>query len=282
MSKHVAHPYLYKPGIMFFISLASGSSGNSCYIGNERYGILIDAGVGARTIKKRLKDEGIPLEAVRAVLLTHDHFDHVKGVYSLAERYHIPVYATQGIYDGMDRNIKLNEKLSLFSRKVIQKNLVWSIENFQIKAFEIPHDSADCVGYYIEIGNIRFLLATDIGSVTPELEAYLSMANQIVLESNYDKNMLLTGRYPYYLKERILGQKGHLSNEEAAACLARNYHPEIKNVWLCHLSRENNTPDLALDAFNYSLKKNGIVMGEDLVVEVLKRTSSTGRRSLLI
>lgn len=268
---------------LFFISLASGSSGNASYIGSEQSGLLIDAGIGARTIKKQLKNEGISLErAVRGVLLTHDHFDHVKGVYSLAEKFNIPIYSTAEVFEGMDCNIRLKEQLSPASRRFITKNKPFLLAGLSITPFEVPHDSADNVGFYIQYENTRFMLATDIGCITESINTYVSRSEYVVLESNYDKNMLLSGRYPFYLKERIIGQRGHLCNDESAICIARNYHPDMKAVWLCHLSRENNTPELALQAFKEKLLLHGIAIQKDLQVEVLKRNTSIGRRVLVM
>lgn len=261
---------------MFFISLASGSSGNSYYLGSEKQGILIDAGIGARTIKKRLKEEGVDISALVAVLLTHDHFDHTRGVQAFAEKYHIPIYATEKVYEGMENNPKVRSIIPTLSKRIIQKDLPFSVGDFKVFPFAVPHDSTDCVGYYIEHECFSFLLATDIGLVTADLEQYISRSQYIVLESNYDKNMLINGPYPPLLKERIMSMHGHLCNDEAADCLARNYHPEMRHIWLCHLSQENNRPDLAIDTFKSIFYLYDIVLGEDIPVETLKRTSSSG------
>lgn len=253
-----------------FLSLASGSSGNCYYLGTSEYGILIDAGIGIRQIKKALKDKGIDFDRIVAVLVTHDHADHIKTVGCLGEKYSIPVYATERVHDGIDRSRYVEETLYQ-SRRIIEKEKPFALRDLRIEAFEVPHDSCDNVGYLIECGDYRFAVATDVGFVSDTVVRYLCRSNYIVLEANYDEEMLRHGNYPDFLKERVSGKYGHLSNREAAEFLASHYTREWKAVWLCHLSRENNHPELAYKTVDLRLLQEGIRVGKDLSLGVLKR-----------
>lgn len=255
-----------------FLSLASGSSGNCYYLGTPTYGILIDAGIGIRTIKKVLKDNSIDFDKIVAVLITHDHADHIKTVGCLGEKYHIPIYSTERVHDGIDRSRYVEETLYQ-SRRIIQKEVPFQIKDFHIEAFEVSHDSSDNVGYHILFGTSRFTIATDVGHISPTVQKYLSKANYLILESNYDEEMLHFGNYPEFLKLRVASPTGHLSNREAAEFLATHYNQDMKSVWLCHLSRENNHPELAYKTMNIRLSQEGIRVGKDLQLHVLKRTT---------
>ncbi|MDR2920500.1 MAG: MBL fold metallo-hydrolase [Tannerella sp.] len=253
-----------------FFSLASGSSGNCYYLGVPEYGILIDAGISIRTIKKVLKDKEVDFNKIIAILITHDHADHIKTVGCLGEKYNIPVYATERVHNGIDRSRYVEETLYQ-SRKIIDKGQPFNIRDFQIEAFEVSHDSSDNVGYMIRFGNNCFTIATDVGYISDTVKKYLCMANHLVLEANYDEEMLRFGSYPEFLKERVSSPTGHLSNREAADFLASHYTPNLKNIWLCHLSRENNHPELAYKTVDIRLSQEGIRIGKDVSLTVLKR-----------
>lgn len=255
-----------------FISLASGSSGNCYYLGTSEYGILIDAGIGIRTIRKVLKDCGIDLSHIIAILITHDHADHIKTVGCLGEKYNIPVYTTQDVHRGIDKSRYVEETL-YSSRRVIEKEVPFMVRDFRITAFEVPHDSTDNVGYYIEYSNHRFTFATDVGHITETVSQYMSQANHLIIEANYDEEMLRFGTYPAFLKERVASSTGHLSNREAAEFLATHYHPELKDIWLCHLSKDNNHPELAYKTVDIRLFQEGIRVGKDVNLIALKRTT---------
>jgi phosphoribosyl 1,2-cyclic phosphodiesterase len=255
---------------LLFLSLASGSSGNCYYLGTSGYGILIDAGISIRAIKRTLKEKGIDFEKIMAVLITHDHADHIKTVGCLGEKFHLPVYATEAVHEGIDRSRYVEETLYQ-SRMTIEKGRPFSIRDLRIEAFEVSHDSSDNVGYLIEYGDCRFTIATDVGYVSDTVEKYLCRANHLVLEANYDEEMLRSGSYPDFLKERVSSKTGHLSNCEAADFLATHYTPRMKNIWLCHLSRENNHPELAYKTVDIRMAQEGIRVGKDVMLHVLKR-----------
>lgn len=255
-----------------FLSLASGSSGNCYYLGTTEYGMLIDAGIGIRTIRKVLKDRSIDFSKIIAILITHDHADHIKTVGCLGEKFCIPVYTTQDVHRGIDKSRYVEETLNA-SRKVIEKEIPFAIRDFRITAFEVPHDSTDNVGYYIEYGNHKFTFATDVGHITETVSKYMSLANHLIIEANYDEEMLMFGSYPAFLKERVASPTGHLSNREAAEFLASHYHSHLKDIWLCHLSRDNNHPELAYKTIDIRLFQEGVRVGKDVNLVALKRTT---------
>lgn len=255
-----------------FLSLASGSSGNCYYLGTPEFGILIDAGIGIRTIKKVLKDKAIDFNKIVAILITHDHADHIKTVGYLGEKLCIPVYTTEGVHKGIDKSRYVEDKLCV-SRRVIEKEVPFMIKDFRITAFEVPHDSTDNVGYHIEYGEHKFTFATDVGHITETVGKYICRANHLILEANYEDEMLKNGSYPAFLKERVASPTGHLSNREAAEFIATHYDEKLKNIWLCHLSRDNNHPELALKAVDNRLYQEGIRVGKDVELVALKRTT---------
>ncbi|MDR2119128.1 MAG: MBL fold metallo-hydrolase [Tannerellaceae bacterium] len=257
---------------LYFLSLASGSSGNCYYLGTSEYGMLMDAGIGIRTIRKILKENLIDFSQIIAVLITHDHADHIKTAGCLGEKYHIPVYATEAVHKGIASSRYVEEALDT-SRRIIEKEKPFTIRDFQITAFEVPHDSADNVGYHITFGNHAFTLATDVGHITDTVSAYMSKANHLIIEANYDEEMLMSGSYPQFLKERVSSPTGHLSNRETAEFLATHYHTELKDIWLCHLSRDNNHPELAYKTVDIRLFNEGIRVGKDVTLTTLKRST---------
>ena len=255
-----------------FICLASGSSGNCYYLGTDKHGILIDAGIGIRTIKKELKEINVSLSNVCAVFITHDHADHIKAVGHLGEKYNIPVYSTKEIHEGINKSYCMTEKLST-SVHYINKDEPMKIDEFKISAFEVPHDGTDNVGYCIEIGDKIFSFLTDLGHITETAAHYICKANYLILEANYDLEMLRMGPYPKYLKERISGPNGHMSNTDTAEFLAENINENLKYIWLCHLSKDNNHPELAYKTVEWKLKSKGVIVGKDVQLIALKRSS---------
>jgi len=255
-----------------FLCLASGSSGNCYYLGASDYGFLFDVGIGIRTIKKTLKDNKIDFARILAVFVTHDHSDHIKSVGSLNIKYQIPVYTTERIHSAIMQSCYV-DKNSYNPRTVIAKDQSVQIRDFRITAFEIPHDANDCVGYHIRFENHNVVLATDVGHINDTLIKYAGLANHLIIESNYDKDMLLEGRYPKYLKQRIMNGSGHLSNHETAQFLATHAGSQLKNVWLCHLSRDNNRPELAYKTVADAMRQNGIRVGEDINLVPLQRST---------
>lgn len=255
-----------------FRCFASGSSGNCYYLGTLERGILIDAGISARLIQKHLRSMGLDFENIMGVLVTHDHADHIRAVGTLGERVHLPIYATPLIHEGIDRNYGVREKLKT-SRRYFEKEQEWTLFDMTINTFSINHDSTECVGYVIDYNDQRFMIATDCGEPNEQMEAYIRTANHLVIEANHDEHMLLNGPYPTYLKERILSPRGHQSNVTCGELIARNYHEGLRNIWLCHLSLENNDPQVAYNTVADRLRDAGIVPGEDVYLKALERTT---------
>ena len=242
---------------------------------------MIDVGIGVRMLKKYFHDYGLPLTKINNILLTHDHADHVKSVGSLSHDFSIPVYSTRKVHAGVGNNYCVRHKIDSKLVKYLVKGERLHLDNFVITPFGVPHDSSDNVGYMVECEGITFCLITDVGHVTEEIKSYIGRANYLVLEANHDLEMLARGNYPKYLKDRILSEDGHLSNTDCGKALAENATPQLRKVWLCHLSEENNHPELARITVVQTLRNHGIVVGEDFDLEVLKRKSPTGVFSLV-
>ncbi len=253
-----------------FLSLASGSSGNCYYLGTENYGILIDAGISARQIKKFLAANSIAFESIVAVCITHDHADHIKGAGYVGERCGIPVYTTQTILNGMNQCYRMTEKIYSAGRPIL-KDTPFKIRDFEITAFEVPHDGSDNVGYFIKCGDKRFVFATDLGHIPAHADCYIRQAQYLIIEANYDTEMLQHGSYPYYLKKRIVSRNGHMCNTDTAEYLATHYHPDMEYIFLCHLSKENNHPELAYKTIEQRMLQAGIAVGRKVQLVPLNR-----------
>ncbi len=260
-----------KTDMLKFICLGSGSSGNSYFLFSENYGLLIDAGIGIRVLKKHFSANGLSLNRINAVLLTHDHADHIKAVGSLSNEYGLSVYATAAVHEGIVRNYCVHPKVKPEHVRIVRKGETFRLDGFEITSFEVPHDSADNVGYSIRHGDTDFCLITDAGHATDDFGRYISRANYLVLEANYDEDMLRMGPYPPHLKQRICGGLGHLSNKKAAQLLVDHATGRMRHVWLCHLSEENNHPELARKTVDAQLRAAGILAGKDFRLDVLKR-----------
>ena len=259
-----------------FLSLGSGSSGNCYYLKSETTSILIDAGIAVRTLKKSLWNYGFSLDEVDAIFITHDHADHIKAVGNLANDLGKIIYATEKVHMGINNNYCTTSKVTEPSRRYLYKGETCMVGDFRITPFEVPHDSSDCVGYRIEVEDITFCLATDVGEVTPAVAEAIGKANYLVLEANHDEEMLQQGPYPAYLKGRIRSNRGHLSNRQCADALVTYASPKLHGVWLCHLSEENNHPELARKTVETVLRSYGQVAGVDFALEVLNRQTPTG------
>jgi phosphoribosyl 1,2-cyclic phosphodiesterase len=231
---------------------------------------LIDAGISARSIQRYLREMGLDYANIMGVLITHDHADHIRAVGTLGERVHLPIYSTRAIHDGIDRNYGVREKLRT-SQRYFEKGVEWELNGMRINTFGISHDSTECVGYVIDYLGQRVLIATDCGQTNLTMESYLSTANHVIIEANHDEQMLLNGPYPTYLKERILSPKGHQSNVTCGRLLAHNWNPDMRNVFLCHLSHENNDPNVAMNTIKDILLDEGIMPSEDLFLTPLER-----------
>ncbi len=254
----------------------SGSCGNCYYLKADDDALIIDAGVGIRRMKRNVLEYGIKLNTLKALLITHDHADHVKNAGIISKDYNLDVYATQAVHDGIDRSFMIKQKVDLHHKKIISPNEPFVVSNFEITPFSLPHDASENVGYMIKHREDTFVIMTDVGDITDNVKEYIGKANHLVIEANYDPEMLRVGRYPDMLKERIKSGSGHLSNQQTAEALAKNLHENLQNVWLCHLSEENNHPELAKKTVETILRSFGIIAGKDFKLDVLRRKTPSG------
>lgn len=249
------------PKPLYFCSFGSGSSGNSCYIGSAEGGLIVDVGIRAEDIERGLAANGVSMKHVKGVLLTHDHSDHVKYVYALLRNHrHLKLFCTNRVLNGMLRKHSISKRIKEYHVPIF-KEIPFKILDFEITAFEVPHDGSDNMGFSIEFDSRRFVVATDLGEVTERARYYMSRATYLVIEANYDAHMLRTGRYPEYLKARIASGSGHLDNRQTAAFLAEIVDHGLNHIFLCHLSKDNNTPQIALRTVREALESRGLKVG---------------------
>lgn len=241
--------------------LASGSTGNAVFmeIGQRRF--LMDAGISNRRIEKGLAEVGVSVGDLDGILVTHEHIDHVKGLDVLVRKHRIPVYARPATW----QRIKGRDRWPTECQRVMEQRIDFG-SGVHMQCFPISHDAVDPVGFCFYHEDEKYVLATDTGMITPVLVKALSGASVAVIESNHDLDMLRSGPYPPYLKKRILSQQGHLSNVDAGKLLANIPRRERMQVFLAHLSQQNNEPKLAEDTVSSILSSKGCKVGEELVL----------------
>ena len=225
-----------------FCSLFSGSSGNCLLVESEDSKVLIDAGGSAKKIVDALSLVGVKPEDLKAIVVTHEHSDHVKSLGTLSKKFNIPVFANTETWDAMPEQ---KEKILVENQKTFIVNKDFEIADLKFSPFNIPHDAANPCGFNIFHDNQKISIATDLGHITPEIMSHLEKSCFALLESNYDLNVLKCSRYPYALKQRIAGPLGHLSNDTSGKVISKLVDSGLKNVLLGHLSKENNFPELA-------------------------------------
>ena len=251
-----------------FCSLFSGSSGNAIYIASKSTKILIDCGVSGKRIAASLSSIGVEASEIDAILVTHEHRDHTHSVGIMSRRYNIPVYANLNTWNGMSADIG---SIKDENKRVFETFNEFCINDIKIRPFAIPHDAAEPVGYNFTIDNKKITLATDIGHVNDELISYIEGSEMLLVESNHDIEMLKCGSYPYYLKKRIIGEKGHLSNDAAGELVALMACKGTNKFLLGHLSKENNFPHLAYQTVYNALQRKKIQAGKDVVLDIAHR-----------
>ena len=310
---------------MKFICFGSGSSGNCYYLESRGTAILIDLGIGIRAFKRYMSNYGLTIPKIAAIIVTHDHTDHIKAVGPMAITYRTPVYASQRVHEGIDRNRFMTKKIPAELRELTELNTPFEVGNFRITPFAVPHDSSDNNGYFIELiqaepeedkmfgslfGSVdtapisigdsqknvgdfsknvgdfsknvgensqdaptalpTFCLITDAGQFTDDMIPYVKRAKYLIIEANYDTDMLANGPYPKYLQDRISSGRGHLANVLTAAALRTHLTPVTQRIWLCHLSAENNHPDTAAATVREAIAT--LPFEAKPTVEVLRRT----------
>jgi len=228
---------------LFISSIASGSNGNCYYIGNGNEAILIDAGISCRETEKRMARQGLSMQQVKAIFVSHEHTDHIKGLSVLANKYQLPVFLSDGTRAGC--RLAIPDRL-LHPLADLQRVTVGTLE---IISFRKYHDAADPHSFLINSEGYTVGVFTDIGRVCERMVDYFGQCDAAFLETNYDVDMLMQGRYPFFLKNRIRSGYGHLSNTEALALFQQHRSPKLSHLFLSHLSRDNNDPDLVYNLF---------------------------------
>ncbi|HMO61566.1 MAG TPA: MBL fold metallo-hydrolase [Ferruginibacter sp.] len=223
-------------------SINSGSNGNCYYIGNGTDAVLVDAGISCREIEHRMKGLQLDIRTVKAIFVSHEHTDHIRGVSKLANKYSLPVYITTA-------TAKNGPHLIRHLSKTFTADMPVDIFGLQVTAFTKQHDAADPHSFVIQWNAITVGVFTDIGVACNRVQHYFKQCHAVFLESNYDEEMLENGRYPFHLKNRIRNGQGHLSNRQALELFITHRPPQLQQVLLSHLSKENNTPELALNTF---------------------------------
>ena len=262
-----------------FVSFGSGSSGNCAYLGTPRGGILIDAGIREPVKYHRKKknperqdvltldqafDElernGVSRDMVKGVLLTHAHQDHMRCLYAAVSRCRCSVFCTMGVMSQMLQRCRISTRIRDHHVPIF-KEIPFRVLDMEITPFETKHD-VKSVGFSIEYEGERFVVATDMGVITERAAYYMSRANYLMLECNYDRDMLINGKYAQMLKDRVMGEYGHLDNAVSARFVADNYHEDLRYVFLCHLSKDNNTEEIALTTMRQALQERGLSVGD--------------------
>lgn len=235
-------------------SLNSGSNGNCYYIGNAKDAVLVDAGISCRETERRMKRLGLGMDKVKAIFISHEHSDHIKGLEVLSKKYSLPVYITENTR--VHGNLNLN---ALYVREFSEYSPI-SIGDLSVTAFPKFHDAIEPHSFMISQDDIRIGVFTDIGAPCDHLVRHFQQCHAAFLEANYDEQLLEKGRYPYYLKKRIRGGKGHLSNTQALELFKAHKPAYMSHLLLSHLSRDNNNPQLVLDLFRQHAGQTEIIV----------------------
>lgn len=238
-----------------FTVLASGSTGNATVVTNGEKKLLIDAGLSAKKVEQLLAERGLTGKDLDAILVTHEHSDHIKGLGTMARKHDLPVYANEGTWEALNKQIG---ELAEENKNVMQTGDLLEFGTLQVESYAISHDAAEPVGYCFYEGGQKLGMATDLGYMSDKVRNQLLDSDVLVLESNHDVEMLRLGKYPWNIKRRILSDKGHLSNEAAGDALCEVMGGATKRVYLAHLSQNHNMMDLARMTVQSVLDQNGI------------------------
>ncbi len=239
---------------LFIASLNSGSNGNCYYVGNEREAILVDAGISCRETEKRMLRLGLSMQKVKAIFVSHEHSDHINGIPVLSKKYQMPVYITPATHQSGGVNIEDHLVVSFSAFQPV------TIGSLQITAFPKQHDASHPHSFVISHQEVHVGVFTDIGIVCEHVIHHFSKCHAVFLEANYDDAMLDSGAYPYHLKRRIRGGKGHLSNKQAQLLFTTHRTPYLSHLLLSHLSKNNNDPKLVLDLFESCAEGTHIII----------------------
>lgn len=252
---------------MKFCPLFSGSSGNSIFVSDNNTNILIDAGMPGKSIDKELKAIDVSPDSIDGIFITHEHSDHIKGVGVFSRKYNVPIYAEELTWRAMEDKIG---KVKEDNIKIIDSNFT-DIKGIVVENFAISHDAACPRGYKILGKNKKCCVATDLGYFSEEVKNAVKDCDIILLESNHDVEMVKFGPYPYPLKQRILSSKGHLSNEDCGKAIVDIFSDSFKTIYLGHLSKTNNYPELAYQTVMNVLRENNIDLAKDVELRMCSR-----------
>lgn len=249
---------------MKLCSIASGSSGNCIFVGSSGTNLLVDAGISAKRIENGLNELDIKPDTLQGILVTHEHSDHISGLGILTRKYHLPIYATYETACAIKKIASLGDiPEELFN--YVEPNQTFMINDIMIEPFSTSHDASNPVCYTMQSEGQKIGIATDLGKYDDYIVSMLEGAELLYVEANHDVNMLMVGKYPYYLKQRILGDRGHLSNDTSADLLSRLLHPGLKHIVLAHLSKENNYEELAYETVCCELMGRDSAFTADMV-----------------
>jgi phosphoribosyl 1,2-cyclic phosphodiesterase len=236
-----------------FCPLASGSKGNALFVGSDKTRLLIDAGLSIAQIEERLLQIDVDPKTIEAILITHEHSDHIKSAASFSEKFRIPILANIGTAKAMVKALGQKPKFKIFTT-----GEPFQFGDMNILPFSVPHDAADPVAFTIQIKEIKLGVCADLGHATSLVKKVLAGCDYLYLEANHHPAMVHSSNRPAYLKERILGRQGHLSNQDAAKLLSELHHAGLKHVYLAHLSSECNVPEVAMETVMGILKEKGL------------------------
>ena len=239
---------------MRLVSIASGSSGNCIYVGSDNSHVLVDAGISNKRIEQGLNEIGLKGADVNGIVITHEHSDHTKGLGVLARKYGVPIYGTRETLEEIAAMKYLGEYPKELLKPILP-DVNFFIGDLEINPFSINHDAANPVAYRIQCERKSVAVATDLGNFDQYIVDHLQGLDAILLEANHDVNMLQAGPYPYHLKRRILGDYGHLSNENCGRLLNHILHDKLKKILLGHLSKENNYEELAYETVKLEINQ---------------------------
>ncbi|MEX1376730.1 MAG: MBL fold metallo-hydrolase [Eubacteriales bacterium] len=259
---------------MVFCPLYSSSGGNSTFIATKNTAILVDAGVNALKIEQALNDISASFSDIKAVVITHEHIDHIKGIGVIARRHGIPIIANHGTWEAIISQGKAGD-VPFEKRIYFEHNTTFYVGDIAITPFETHHDASASVGYSIEHESKKISIISDTGTVSKAMQSHIAGADLLMIEFNYDEHMLKNGRYPVFLKKRILSARGHMCNEDAAKIVAYAAQMGCKKFVLSHLSRDNNTPEAAYDAAFQGLLECNKVPNKDIEILVARPDNIT-------
>jgi len=263
---------------LFITSLNSGSNGNCYYVGNDQEAVLVDVGISCKEVELRMKRLAISLGKVKAIFISHEHGDHIKGVQTLSKKYNIPVYITSAT---LNNSHLVLENVLIKSFKPYEKIIVG---NLIVTPFPKRHDASDPFSFVVEGNGVKIGVLTDIGSVCEHVIDNFKQCHAAFLEANYDEHLLEKGSYPYHLKSRIRSDKGHLSNRQALQLFVNHKHQLMSHLILSHLSKDNNCPMLVKDIFTQHAQNTEVIVAsrfqETEIFHITDNTLAEKRRTV--